>query len=390
MASTGHLRALTGLRFIAAFHVVMFHLAPRESVPRVLLPLVNTGYVGVSLFYVLSGFILAYTYTRSSPIAPQQRPRFWQARFARVYPVYLFGLLVALVHFGMWVVDKFQQDSVAVAAGKVGLTAFANLFLLQAWITATIAQWNSPGWSLSCEAFFYFVFPFAAARLHSLGERRLLLVMMAAVVLALIPPLAYLATSPDGIAVATHESSGAWLSNLKFNPLVRLPEFLIGIALGRHFVVSPPRSSGLWLVLLGAISVLLLLCFSESIPYVLLHNGLLALPFAAIVYGLALGGGLIGRALSTAAAVRLGEASYALYILHSPIGWWFGYLNLGSGVGRFASATIAALVLSILVNRFLEEPLRQKLRPVGPSPGINVREREPMPLGGTASKSSEG
>ena len=91
------LPALTSLRFLAALHVVMFHLHALKIYEgsgwyhRTAL----IGYVGVSLFYVLSGFILVYTYGgRELKIG-----KFWQARFARVYPAYLFSLVLTAPGF---------------------------------------------------------------------------------------------------------------------------------------------------------------------------------------------------------------------------------------------------------------------------------------------------
>src|SRR4051794_39466872 len=89
-----HLPALTGIRFLAAMHVVIFHSADWASwtVPA-LREVASSGYVAVSMFFVLSGLILAYTYSAPSRAAVPRRP-FYVARFARIYPMYALGLLL--------------------------------------------------------------------------------------------------------------------------------------------------------------------------------------------------------------------------------------------------------------------------------------------------------
>ena len=91
------LPALTSLRFFAAFHVVIFHFQAMQIFigPAWFQKLSSIGYVGVSFFFVLSGFILVYTYA-GRPIVLNN---FWRARFARIYPSYAFSLLVTAPFF---------------------------------------------------------------------------------------------------------------------------------------------------------------------------------------------------------------------------------------------------------------------------------------------------
>src|SRR5215475_10169980 len=96
-ANRPRLPALTSLRFFAALHVVTFHLYTMHITagPVWYQRLSSIGYVGVGLFFVLSGFILVYTYAGRSWTARS----FWQARFARIYPAYLFSLSVTAPSF---------------------------------------------------------------------------------------------------------------------------------------------------------------------------------------------------------------------------------------------------------------------------------------------------
>ena len=88
------LHALTTLRFFAALHVVLFHMRVIGILPGGpwwYQNFASIGFVGVNFFFVLSGFILVYTYDGPS----LNVRRFWWARFARIYPAYILSLIVA-------------------------------------------------------------------------------------------------------------------------------------------------------------------------------------------------------------------------------------------------------------------------------------------------------
>jgi peptidoglycan/LPS O-acetylase OafA/YrhL len=92
------LPALTGVRFFAAFYVVLSHSLPwvatRFRIPWPAKIFLSNGYLAVAMFFLLSGFILAYTYD-GQITGSRNRARFWEARFARIYPVYLLSLVLA-------------------------------------------------------------------------------------------------------------------------------------------------------------------------------------------------------------------------------------------------------------------------------------------------------
>src|SRR5580765_4025535 len=108
-ASRPRLPALTSLRFFAAFHVFLFHIQAMGAVFGAVWfqKLSSIGYVGVSFFFVLSGFILVYTYAGK----PINAGDFWRARFARVYPAYAVALLLTLPWF-LFVVQHYNEIKV--------------------------------------------------------------------------------------------------------------------------------------------------------------------------------------------------------------------------------------------------------------------------------------
>lgn len=372
MTRSETLEALTGLRFLAALHVVVFHFGGAwfEGAPGWLTSIYQCGYASVGLFFVLSGFVLAYNYLGPDGRMTAEPRAFWAARVARVYPVYALVLLLLAPHV---IAGSLAANSVGTAAAKLAVGGGSALLLVHAWLPPATLYWNPPGWSVAVEAFFYAVFPPAAAWVGRLRRERLGWILIALWVLGLLPSLLYLAFNPDGGAAAV-ESRGTWLTVLKFNPVLRLPEFLIGVVLGRLFLLEEPvrGRSGTLLATGGALLTLGGFALSQHLPLPLLHNALLAPAYALLVYGLARGGGLLGRLLSRPLFAQLGAASYALYLLQHPV--WLAVGSLAKSLAPWmdvsAQRPLFAVFLpvvigaSVLCHRRVEAPLRIRVRRV--------------------------
>ncbi|RKH12141.1 acyltransferase [Corallococcus sp. CA053C] len=370
MKQGGSLDALTGLRFLAALHVVLFHFGTPclPWAPEWLFYLVGSGYASVGLFFLLSGFVLAYNYVDVDGRMETPSRAFWSARVARVYPVFLLTFLLSAVPTMQ---RSLAVNSLPVATVKLGTAGLTTLALFQAWVPKLALYWNPPGWSVSVEAFFYFLFPAVARRLVGLRGARLKVALLAVWVVGLVPPLLYLALRPDGPGTLNVMSGGNWLTVLKFNPLVRLPEFLLGVLLGLVFVreraaaTSRPRSGG-GMAVAGAALLLVAFMLGGRIPYPLMHNVLLAPASALLVYGLARGGGPLGQLLSRPWLVSLGGASYSMYLLQYPLSefvhWLATRVDLSSP-WRFLGVLVALLVpASVAVHRWVETPWRVRVK----------------------------
>ncbi len=365
-----NLPALTGLRAVAALLVVLFHykyIVPglgqsSEPAARV----IQSGFVGVSLFFVLSGFILTYTYLDDSASLRGSWSDFLFARFARVYPVYLFALLIALPIF----IDISLVHPVGVMKLKDTIrTAFLTPLLLQGWTPKRAWMWNGPGWSLSAEAFFYLLFPVIGVWISRQSAKRLVFVALVACAAIVIPPLVFIASRPGGFQAVTVSSYGPWVAFLKFSPLIHLPQFVIGIVTGVAFIRrgETPGMMG-WLSLAIVAVLAVTLAVSHRIPYLLLQGGLLAPLFAVAIYTLAHGRGIVCALLARPLMVRMGEASYALYLLHMTLSWYFtvGLRSIGwprieawAGLAGFVAI---ALAISFAVYAFVERPARLRLQ----------------------------
>jgi peptidoglycan/LPS O-acetylase OafA/YrhL len=358
------LGALTGLRFAAALGILLFHYgAPLVAgLPQWVERVRTGGHVWVGLFYVLSGFVLAWA--NPQPMGPAERRTFYVARFARLYPAYLLGfVLIAPFALERW------QGGGPVAVAKAAIVATACLVLLQAWATPLARLWNPPGWSTSAVASFYAAFPFLAARLARLSRRGLALSALGAWAASLAFPLLYLALRPDGEispAALTWEEP-FWLEALKFHPVARAGEFAFGVALGllHRRGLDLGRAGGV--AAAAALAAVVALLAWGGAPYVLVHNGLAIPLFAVALLGLAPGGGGAANLLASPAAKALGDASFALYALQEPLWLWARRLVAEDSRAAPSAAFVAgfaafAIAVSVIVSRSLERPARRALR----------------------------
>jgi peptidoglycan/LPS O-acetylase OafA/YrhL len=360
------LGALTGLRFAAALGILLYHHGGPlvAGLPGWVERVRTGGYVWVGLFYVLSGFVLAWAYP--DPMGPAERRSFYVARFARLYPAYV--LAFALI--APFAVERWQGGG-PVAMAKAAVVATACLLLVQAWAPPLARLWNPPGWSTSVVASFYAAFPFLTARLARLSRRGLALAALGAWAASLAFPLLYLALRPDGEvapAALTWEEP-FWLEALKFHPVARAGEFALGVALGllhqRGLALGRAGGAAAAAALAGVVALLAW----DGAPYVFLHNGLAIPLFAVALLGLAPGGGGAARLLASPAAKALGDASFALYALQEPLWLWARRLvaddpRAEPGAAFVAGFCVAAVAISVIVSRSLERPARRALRAV--------------------------
>jgi peptidoglycan/LPS O-acetylase OafA/YrhL len=324
------LPALTGLRFFLALWVILHHLTgPGQELgtvlsgvlPGPLFTLIRGGYQAVTTFFVLSGFVLTRSYWTAA-WSREGLGKYFKGRVARVYPVYLLSMLV---------VARFILEDQT--PGRFGYLA-AHLTLTQAWLGPIPVQWNTPAWSLSCEMFFYAVFPLLGAFL----VRR-----------ARWPWIAAMG------AVACVLTRAMWAVGVSdaIKPLVHLSDFLMGIVAACAFELVQGRVRGWWLYVPGFLGAASAIIFEKWLPVDL--NSVLRLMNGVLLVGLAIG----CRALSGRVLVYLGKASYAMYILHVPIMWWYLRESHSFSPTLYVGMVIAA---SAIVYSAIEEPANRLLR----------------------------
>jgi peptidoglycan/LPS O-acetylase OafA/YrhL len=344
------LPGLTTIRFFAACWVYCFHSLLWTGQRGLVAYLSSAGYAGVAVFFVLSGFILSYNYL-GSDFSPQQ---FWIARAARIVPVYWLSLLLGLpglVH--------------NIVTGRFPLTPvyIATPLFLQSWVPSLALIWNTPAWSVSTEAFFYLIFPFTLRRLAISFRQRPILILLGLWFLSTTPSALYALVRPEGPVDSA--SLFFWLGIVKFNPLVRAPEFLLGVCVGAGFRdgwrIPRPRLA----TMLCLLAICLTIAGLHDAPYPLLHDGLCDPLFALLILSVA----STDDWLDWPPLLLLGEASYALYLLGRPIASFYEgasryttFIPAISGFWGFLLYFSICVLASLVVYALIEKPCRQKVR----------------------------
>ena len=213
------LTQLTFTRFIAAMTVVFFHYGQTifpANIPF-LYENITAGPIAVGYFYILSGFIMAIAYyeTDENKRLKFKKATYWIARLARIYPVYIIALLIVAA-------AKFKT------LGQDWETLPLHLVLLQSWVPGYPITLNTPGWSLSVEAFFYLCFPFLLLWIYKKGSKSFMIV--AIILWFITQAILLLKLNSDAYAPKSllHDF-------IYYNPLMHLNQFLLGIVAGISF-----------------------------------------------------------------------------------------------------------------------------------------------------------
>jgi len=335
------LKSLTGIRFLAALAVFFYHygagFSERVGMPEPLTTFLHNGNYGVSMFFVLSGFILTYTYDEKLS-TKHELYNFYVARIARIYPVYLFILVVALP------VLPHPIDTRGVVA---------VLLMLQSWTPASSLfgfTWVVQAWTLSIEMFFYAMFPLALVSCRGLKLRGI----VAGLILAGVPIVAF------GLPTVTPGTVGVPLLPDLPLPALRSFEFLFGMLICKLFFTAPQMAQAIargWMTALTLAGIVVILSSSVNSHV----TAVATILFGIQILQLAAGKNWIATALSTQTMVLLGGASYALYLIQSPMKGWLRLIISDEALVSAANP-LAALLAAITIYLFIEQPMRRHVR----------------------------
>jgi len=280
------------------------------------IPIFNRGFLGVDLFFLLSGFILANVYDKWFHIRS-----YFVARIARTYPLHLFSLMLLLPALG-------RGDAYSVHA------LLCNLAMTQV-ICGGPLSWNSVSWSLSAEWISYLLFPFLLRPLLQCPPwMAALLILCCSAILVSISPI-----------TADH--------NYRLLALCRsIPEFLAGMVLYRAY---NDKWLAHWGYFVGALMATVS-AFAMHAPDILI-----LFAFAAIILSSPYAKIMELRALSF-----MGDISYSLYMFHLLTGALLSPALLAIGVRAGPAIAITGMGASILVatatHRYVEVPARARVR----------------------------
>jgi peptidoglycan/LPS O-acetylase OafA/YrhL len=338
--------------------VVLQHFV-RELLPAgALRQVVCGGHIAPHVFFVLSGYVLTVQYGRADTQIASERSQFWWRRFARLYPLYLCSLLLGFT-------ATWPQSWDALQSVEGAVRGVVQLLVLNAWWHRAMFPLNFAAWTLSAEMFFYLLFPVLMPRLLRFSDRGLLRVLVVAAALTAVAPTLYTLFDPDELGRPLgFDEDHVGSRYLSFGAPHRLPEFVAGIAaalLVQRGWCSKIRGSTVTAMFAGA--SLVLLVSLPLIPFAYVGGSVLLPIIVVLVVSLD-----HDRPtwLASRAAVALGRASYATYILHVP--YFLALVELGPHPTDMwerpldVGVCIVTLIpVSLLAHRWVEVPLQKLL-----------------------------
>jgi peptidoglycan/LPS O-acetylase OafA/YrhL len=335
-AAAADLPALTGVRFLLALWVVLYHDERIVVGDQGYVPLLYQGHLGVDGFFLISGFILAHVYGgRFAAHESGLYRHFLWARLARIWPAYAVALL-----FWTWLWQLL-----------------CHLAMVQSWGIGDIYIFNLPAWSLSAEWAAYLLFPLVMllSRRFSRTPARLAAIAGAFAALYAVCRL---------LGCEHLDQPGVF-------GMPRLAaEFFVGVML-RSFGTPARRDdhAGDIAALAGLAGTLLVLPTMNGIAPLL--GEVLALPLLALtIWGCSRSGPIMSRLLANPALLFLGAASYSIYLVQWPVAEIFGLAGGRLGIAMApwwppalaVIATAGTLAAGCLLYIAVERPARAALR----------------------------
>ncbi|GAA2516275.1 acyltransferase [Rarobacter incanus] len=348
------LDALTGLRWWAALAVFAYHCENLVEFPAFIARWLQWGYLGVTFFFVLSGFVLTWSMRPGT-----SRTTFYWRRISRIYPLHLVALVLAIPVFyslhpdpAQWWVKQWSLPVIAL-----------SVVVLQGWWRDPVILFsgNPAAWTLTAEFFFYALHPFLAAMLWRVRRRGAFVAVGAIAALSLVARIAAIAW-PAG-----------WFANLPW-PVLRMNEFALGMALAWAMRWGFAARVPPWFVAAGATAAFAALTYLPSlggigqwVPEV--ATAISALAIVSVASREMAGG---ARWLRWRPIVVLGEWSFAFYLIHATILYAVREAGGFQPWGAPTAVTVVALAAVAIagagaLHTLVERPVESRLRRVWPA-----------------------
>lgn len=359
MSSSAHpavtrLDSLTSLRWWAAFAVFLFHMRNMVTFPSWMSWFVEYGHLGVTFFFVLSGFVLTWSWRQSTPV----RAFYWR-RFARIYPLHLLTLLIAIPVFYR-ITPPADQPWIKPLDWAI---LILSVLVIQGWSNNPVILFsgNPAAWTLTVEAFFYALHPLIVRVMRPLRRNGALWLACAAVLIAVL------------MKVAAISWPGGPFSDLR-QPVSHLPEFVLGMAIAWAFRngwrVRMPLSIPVVLLVAWLLGDTLARRSNSSLAWLTEFTPEAVGALCALVIAVAATRDIEGKhGLSTwRPLVLLGEWSFAFYLIHATLMYAaievFGtqHGSLWRSLFWGGLLLIAATTAAWLLHRFVERPTEKRLR----------------------------
>ncbi|BAV04283.1 Peptidoglycan/LPS O-acetylase OafA/YrhL, contains acyltransferase and SGNH-hydrolase domains [Filimonas lacunae] len=343
-------------RFLASYGVLLFHFYPKALLTDASLSW-RLG-EAVNYFFFISGFVMLVSNKRhlsdTHVLETFSRKDYWVRRLARIYPLYLLALLICVgFHYGVKNYDNSIPHRFPLEAAG-----------LQRWIYP--GSINFPGWSVSCEFFFYFLFPFILEIIVSWSWRKLTIVTTVMFVVSLL---------------VTALTSGNWLPvHLRFipaidfingtlhnHPVFKLGVFVAGCLCGLFYVKKPELVNRYFGGIAATISAVIIFAVLLGLPKGndFIEGGGLTPVYFVFVLSICNLGATASRYLSNKLFIFLGEISFGVYILQFPVFLFYTYCfnngnKLTTGI-QFLLYTLVLVAVSIVCYYLYEKPLQKAI-----------------------------
>ncbi|MEO8814632.1 MAG: acyltransferase [Mycobacterium sp.] len=367
---TGEIKALTGLRIIAAVWVVLFHFRPllANAAPdfsEAFAPVLDCGAQGVDLFFILSGFVLTWNYLdrMGQRFSVRATAHFLWLRLARVWPIYLVTLHLAL----LWVIFTLHVGHVP-STEVDQLTAISyvrQVLLVQLWFEPFFdgSSWDGPAWSISAEWLAYLLFGLLIIVIHRMVRVTSARGLTWLAITASLPPLLLL------LATGQFYTPWSWLPRI-------VMQFTAGAlacaAVRKLQLTERARLVAGWISLLVLGGMVGILYFFDTHPLSGVDDsaGLVDVLFVPLVMALAVGTGSLPRVLSTRLMVYGGQISFCLYMVHELVhtAWTWAAMQFEiisqDTLAKWvvSGLLVTATVLSMALFHGVEEPARRWMR----------------------------
>ncbi|QXW26501.1 acyltransferase [Acinetobacter johnsonii] len=344
------IKPLTSLRFFFALFVLLSHLSflkGDDNYRHIFESIFAEGFLGVSFFFILSGFILAYNYENKFAEKRITKKEFFIARLAKIYPMHFVTMLAALILSSL--------------IGGSGKYVAQNVLLIQSFFPSEkiFFSLNAPSWSISDEMFFYLLFPFILL-LRQKAKLAIFATLFAIILMMNV--------------LLSEEQKHYWLY---ISPLIRFSDFLLGMMLFHAYLKlkEPFKVNSGSLKYFEIVALMIFTAFFALHQFAdmgLRYSVYYWVPMVLIILSFALSSeekqpAFLNRFLSNKHMVWLGEISFCFYLIHLLVIRTAEYavmqyaLNI-DGLLLSLMIILSSIVLSAAAFKYIEKPLNRKLK----------------------------
>lgn len=344
-------------RFLAALLVLFYHY----SIPSMRTALPGIKHFGepVNFFFFLSGFVLVFSnqkfFKESSTQIKFPKRKFWLRRFARIYPMYFLALFILILyHFLIKRIDS-----------SIPYRVWLEIIGIQRWIYD--GSINSPDWSVSCEFFFYMLFPFALPWLIKTSFKKLVITTTGLFLLNILFTIAFRKLIPALLIHHHHSTVYKYaLHSIYLHPVFKFTIFIFGCLCGRFYLESPVMK------LFQKYSVTILLCSAllivffyayDIVSIIFYEAGIMCFLYFPLLLSLCSSKNNLLKVLSWKPFIFLGEISYGIYIMQAPVERFFEYLFTGNKrfttIFQFSTYVLFLILVCSILYYIYEIPLKK-------------------------------